>query len=499
MPRITQCAFLTDVEGNFDYFDRYIEISKVLKWKDAEKTALEFKKDNTMFVFGGDSQDKGTGDIRFTKLLLALKKKYPTRVEMIIGNRDANKMRLCSELHGSTLADPKVLTDASFPYWVEEGKRVTPQMFLDKNDAANGGSENTAANRLRWMLKDTMGADGAFDRRKEELSIIKKCKKEEITDDAVVESYRDECDPKGKDNFMLQYLQQGKLACVFGTTLFVHGGLSVKNIGTVPGKKTISSVQSWVKELNAWAQKEVKDFMQAPYSGKNDRTRKGGGLTDYGSGPNGNAGATVIYTHYLENGNSKHIPKEVQKYLLESDINTVLSGHQPHGDCPNVIRTGSVKVIVADTSYSQMGSKSSWGVDNRGVHCVSEVIVNEDGSCEVHGKLADGTKIAYNLGGKDGDEFVGLQLSKDKSWIKAKIADKPEYLACLGEGFKLTPSRVTEKELQALKATDFVQPEIVTPEEVTKTPKKSSNFLSVLVVLGLLGAGIAWYLKDMLQ
>jgi len=97
----------------------------------------------------------------------------------------------------------------------------------------------------------------------------------------------------------------------------------------------------------------------------------------------------VICTHCLENGNSKHIPKEVQKYLLESKINTVLSGHQPHGDCPNVICTGGVKVIVADTSYSQMGSKSAWGADNRGVHCVSEVLVKLDGSCEVHGQLAD--------------------------------------------------------------------------------------------------------------
>jgi hypothetical protein len=170
----------------------------------------------------------------------------------------------------------------------------------------------------------------------------------------------------------------------------------------------------------------------------------------------------VIFSHYLENGNSNHIPKEVQKYLMDSKINTVLSGHQPHGDCPNVICTGSVKVIVADTSYSQMGSKSSWGVDNRGVNCVNEVIVNLDGGCEVHGKLADGTAIAYNLGGKDGDKFVGRQLSKDKSWIKAKIVGKPEYLACLGEGFKLTPSRVTEEALKALTATDFVQPEVVT-------------------------------------
>ena len=54
------------------------------------------------------------------------------------------------------------------------------------------------------------------------------------------------------------------------------------------------------------------------------------------------------------------------------------------------------------------------------------------------------------------------QFSKAKSWIKAKIVGKPEYLACLGEGFKLTPSRLTEEALKALTATDFVQPEVVT-------------------------------------
>ena len=55
-----------------------------------------------------------------------------------------------------------------------ENKRVTPQMFLDRNP----GSDNNAANRLRWMLKETMGADGAFERRREELSIIRACEKQ---------------------------------------------------------------------------------------------------------------------------------------------------------------------------------------------------------------------------------------------------------------------------------------------------------------------------------
>ena len=34
-------------------------------------------------------------------------------------------------------------TDKSFPYWQQEAKRVTPQMYLDANKENNGGKENT--------------------------------------------------------------------------------------------------------------------------------------------------------------------------------------------------------------------------------------------------------------------------------------------------------------------------------------------------------------------
>ena len=82
------------------------------------------------------------------------------------------------------------------------------------------------------------------------------------------------------------------------------------------------------------------------------------------------------------------------------------------------------------------------------------------------GKLADGTEIGYKVGGPDGDKFVGRQLSKDKSWIKAKILGKPEYLACLGQGFTLTPSRMAEEALAGMsEATDFVQPETFEPHK----------------------------------
>jgi ElaB/YqjD/DUF883 family membrane-anchored ribosome-binding protein len=198
----TVCGYLTDVEGNFDYFERYVSISQIVGWSDEDSSfvpkhkKLEFKRDDAVFVYGGDTQDKGIGDIRFTKLLLELRENYPGRVEFIIGNRDANKMRLATELHEDAIKDPKVLNDRSFPYWENEHNRCTPQMWLEKNPPENGGSVNNGANRLRWILETNMGAFGAFERRRHELSILRECGKADISDEHVVQSYRDEVDPR---------------------------------------------------------------------------------------------------------------------------------------------------------------------------------------------------------------------------------------------------------------------------------------------------------------
>ena len=137
------------MEGNYEYFESFVELSRVLEWEDKEtKASLRLKNDQDHFVFGGDSQDKGTGDIRFVKLMVALKDKYPDRVHLMIGNRDANKLRLASELSPESLSSEAVKTDPDFPYWVAKDKVVTPAKYL-----AASSLEDTAANRLRWILK----------------------------------------------------------------------------------------------------------------------------------------------------------------------------------------------------------------------------------------------------------------------------------------------------------------------------------------------------------
>ena len=50
------CAYLTDVEGDLDYFRQYVDLSDVLGWADKQRRRLKFERSDAMFVFGGDSQ-----------------------------------------------------------------------------------------------------------------------------------------------------------------------------------------------------------------------------------------------------------------------------------------------------------------------------------------------------------------------------------------------------------------------------------------------------------
>ena len=125
-------AYVTDVEGNLDYFLKFVDSCPILKAQfrlhktadpkieadgrssghlphdnDIQSLVLDFAKpadashestDNYYFVFGGDSVDKGTGDIRLNRCLVDFKKQYPDRVFLLVGNRDLNKLRFSAEL-----------------------------------------------------------------------------------------------------------------------------------------------------------------------------------------------------------------------------------------------------------------------------------------------------------------------------------------------------------------------------------------------------------------
>lgn len=162
-------TFVTDVEGNFDYLMRVVAINSALTLlgvNDADGSLDLALADGWHFVYGGDSVDKGGavgGSMRVVRTLLRLKRKYPTRCTLILGNRDLNKMRMTSELAAEEIA--KFMTVPGMP-WVAEAKRVSVRAHLARTAAAAAdvavddvGEEqmarlNTLTERLRalWLL-----------------------------------------------------------------------------------------------------------------------------------------------------------------------------------------------------------------------------------------------------------------------------------------------------------------------------------------------------------
>ena len=452
---ITICAYLTDVEGNLDYFHKYVRLSKVIAWVDSKKNRLKFKQDNSMFVFGGDAQDRGIGDIRFMNLLLDFKKEYPDRVEFIIGNRDANKIRIYSELSEKINNNSVHLSKYDkFPYWVNKKERVTLRNYLEQNNY-----EINIVNRLKYILEYTMGSSGSFEKRRAELAILLNKSASSISDEDIVASFLNSVAPhpvnvkNTNDNYLLKYLQYGKIAYIFGEHIFVHGAINKNNMGYVPSSgKLIEDVHLWVSSLNNWYHKELNEYMLNPECGGITKKRKGYKIIDY-SVPSDNR--TVVYSDNLKNGNGNYINSKVIKYLNKSGIHSIISGHRPHGDCPLVLRSKNLTAVSADTSYSDKGHMSKWGVDNRG-NAVCEVLLYTNGDIQIHGILCDNSKYNYIIENKmvdnarnakntyKYDRYIGIKL-KNNYWVKN--VKKSKYLISYAEGFDYDEKWISLKQL----------------------------------------------------
>jgi len=295
-------SYITDPEGDRDYFDRFIELSKVVKFEsvtpnfdgtlplkyfpytkhvvfvDSAHTCdtpgnVSSRINETMFVCGGDIWDKGAGDLYITRQLLSMQNRYGEhRVHFIIGNRDANKIRILQEIgtgDGNFTGEKNMPHPHHGVYWLKgTGLTGDPDLInILASERANSVSSSStpsskslrsshgtvppsAAARLTWILQHSMGCPDAFEFRRGELkrekvscarALMDTTDKSDtdsgkeiesdsetefiVTDEEIVQSYRSSCHPtKG---VMGQYLRKGKLALRFGGVLFLHGALPI--------------------------------------------------------------------------------------------------------------------------------------------------------------------------------------------------------------------------------------------------------------------------------
>ena len=416
-------GFVTDVEGNLDFWQRYCELSDVIEGDDIEHIRL---KPGCHLVHGGDSVDKSSGDLRFLRSLLGPRRRHPDRVHFVLGNRDINKMRLLAELSNTHWLQAEQHPGV---YWREHsgpnGTAATPATYLaalntDRRGRGEPRIEDNLASRLRYMLADNMGSPRAFEHRRAELGALgatsphaaraASCWGDSrassvpaaaaaVSDEAVLCSYLASVGP---DGLMREYLEHAQLAVRLGPALFVHGGVHADAIGVVPGcDRRIADVNEWVDELNHFAHREVRawcddaDATTAPgcaassWPGRDDRLgfgffeRPGGRLMAYGMArqPDGKKSPTVVYASYLADGHPQPPAHEVASRLTAAGVHALLTGHQPHGDAPVVMRCpirASPGPVDADPTPSPTGASSDTGGDDTAEHTDELLVVTAD-------------------------------------------------------------------------------------------------------------------------
>lgn len=459
---------MTDIEGNLDFWARYLDISTVLKRSTSGELLL---RDGCAFVFGGDLFDKGPGDIRLSKELVALKQRYPDRVALLMGNRDVNKLRFHKEL-GERAISGVPLSALPGPFWSRRNQDKTPQVFLEQmigtTAPVNGGGMavsrlqklNTRLNRLYWMLQETLGCAGTFEHRRRELGEMSARAPENVSDQEVLESFVRAIEPGG---CYWEYLMHADVAAKFGDTLFVHGSAQPKALGFVPSidmnydrsnsdEDLLGTRLSpghplalWVSRLNAWKNDALDEFAAVGQRGESvppRRTEPGpswwwgepraaSSLLCYQSSPC-YLKNDVMVSSFIEMGSPSPIPRSVSNYLKAGGIHRVVAGHKPIGESPLVVVADEIEHIFADTSYSDSSAP-----DRRGC-CVSEVAITTlPGASQTHiqGLVATGERINFCMPPKGprarvaltdgllspGDSFVG-RVGNDGWRVRAKLA-----------------------------------------------------------------------------
>eukprot|EP00927_Polykrikos_kofoidii_P043351 TRINITY_DN37412_c0_g1_i1.p1 TRINITY_DN37412_c0_g1~~TRINITY_DN37412_c0_g1_i1.p1 ORF type:complete len:1126 (+),score=182.88 TRINITY_DN37412_c0_g1_i1:115-3378(+) len=420
--------FLSDVEGDWDYFLRFVELSDVIFWRGSDNGCwgpgvLDLR-EGGMLIFGGDASGKGSGDLRFVKTLVDLKRRHPSRVHIILGDKDINRLRLFAELSPGE--------DGSHfeAYW--EPTSTQYLRYIAEHQLARDTTST-----LKWMFDCNMGCPAMFDARRQELALLSG--RGEVSDEEVVRSFRSSVDPFGQDAWMLDFIRLGQLILVLDGNLFVHGSLTKEAICVVPVQDDVfNSCQEWADSLNAWKDEQLQDFERRPgwrieedAAGNHVRwptrgRRRGGDmLMDYGL-PNGAGGATIVCKSRSVDGDEQFCCVAVEEFLLRSGITHVFCGCQP--DCPSIVRhpRSGILIMSGNAPNSNAEAPKEGSAATNLVRAVTVPRI-QNGVLHISGQLGDGSKHRCALhrdhrSDRLLDVLVGRRL-KDDSWVETVLDD----------------------------------------------------------------------------
>ncbi len=323
-----------------------------------DESQLRLRED-AMFVYGGNVADKSNGSIRIAQMLLQLKRERPADVHIIAGTRDVTT--LCHLRHDLTDA-----AMATLPPLPPGGRGKSCREYLTDlvlqdggvNSAADVGDDavaavNTKTNRLRWLLDCAINAPGAFEFRRQEISLMSRQGVDSVSDDDVLQSYVSSVGD-GELAWLSCYMQAACLVFISDCTLFTHGGIygsfgedssnaCTSCIGVLPSANADEriphiSVSDWATSLNDWFSQQI-----AASTVVGDGDGDGLPLLLYASHP---PACPSVLTMRMSNSSGAPLPApvDVARALNAAGVTRIVAGGSAQGHGPSVWSTSCLEV-----------------------------------------------------------------------------------------------------------------------------------------------------------
>ena len=123
---------------------------------------------------------------------------------------------------------------------------------------------------------------------------------------------------------------------------------------------------------------------------------------------------------------------------MKNRMQIVLTGHQPSGDCPAIIRDDGLLVINGDTGYAD--PKTTDNTRGSATHTLEIFVDGHVSKIDLNATLSDKswvrTKLVVNEDLIEGDPYIG-QVTSDHKLVQCLLPDGSHYRLAEQKGFKV--------------------------------------------------------------
>lgn len=350
---------LGDVEGSFDRLDALITEGK-LRWETQSDGSrrLAFVNSTDNFVFEGDlsggnlDSPGNPRNIELREALLGFQERYPTRVGLVLGNHEYNRLAFVRE-----------------NIMMQRGEHSGYRQWLNATrQAGETTGVDSRLNRVQYWANQFYGGSGNIAPTDRNPLVHYQ---QELTNRAIAEGrlrpgqtitieqaaaqFTRDLDPGGngrQPGRMLQYIMRGQ-EIVYMEGFHFHGPPNDANVGRIPGENydlSSGNGRDWVQRRNdRFFRPQMEQFIAAAQSGNipsDTLVRVGDASYDPLSRVVNNPN-TVTYTERTEidteraRGVKLSITPDTAEFLcrgLPPSQCRVISGHKPVGEVPAVYR-----------------------------------------------------------------------------------------------------------------------------------------------------------------